>query len=179
MTKELLLRLMIWSAVLRDVYRYLAIAGHFSMQPKEYVNIEIDGKSFSSPLAAEVAYGMRISAVVLFQQIYSSGNSGAVAANNQPELKLLRKQMEEYAITTLGIQESEFNRVMSDIKAQRDQRIAHFDGNAAKFEKITDMVSTMRGHGFRLEPQDLELFAKIVSTMCDFLQKEFVAAESR
>ena len=177
MREDVLMRLLNWDSALLHAERNMAIAEHLSKHgSKEFETVEVcDGKAFRTVIAVEAQQGLREAAVIGFRQVFGKGDPGpGIAGNHDPDIKQIRERMEGHAVTALGLPQAEYDRIMSTVKNQRDERIAHYDGSKAKYERVNPSVTKMNLPGFALLPPDTHLLLRIITAMREFVHKEWV-----
>lgn len=178
MKEDVFRRLLNWEHALNRAARNLAIAQHLSNHgAKDWETIEaFDGKSFRTVVAVEAQQGLREAAIIGFLQVFGWGKgSPEIAKNDDGDIETIRKEMVQYTLTTLGLADVDFQRIMEEIKKQRDERIAHYDGNKAEYERVNSFIEKMNMPGSALRSPDTDLLLRIAWTMREFVHQKWVA----
>ncbi len=112
-------------------------------------------------------------AVILVRQVFSTGAEGdLIAANDAGEVQRVRNEMVAFTKTQLGWPQDEYTTFYRFVKDRRNQRLAHYDGEAANITKPVEGVTSMALVGANLNVPEQEKLLAFITPMYEFLSKK-------
>ena len=177
MREDVLMRLISWQTVLSKALGYIGIGNYLCKQnPSEVATVEAAGRSHKTFFALEAEQGLHLAAVVLFRQVFSNGRgspASGIANNYDDEIERIRERMEQHTVTALALPQADYDSLMANVASQRNELLAHYDGDKADFRRPIPEITAMKIAGsVRLMPDDVEILAKVILTMHNFVQNE-------
>jgi hypothetical protein len=178
LSKEAFNRVLIWEEALDSAYMYLVIGTHIREKKElfpDMLHYSSAGFVASADLSSNIWNGLTEAAVVLFRQVFSSGDGGIGISNNQtdPEIVKLRGEMKTFVCEHLNWTTNDYESVFRLVRDRRNEQVAHYDGKAANYQEtilengsITSRQKVGCGFGYI----EHDRFKSMVGAMCYFIK---------
>ena len=167
-------RVWCWYEALQKAYSYLMVEKHIEINyPKTNIDCKysINGMEGGANVNATARNALIESAIVLFCQIYSSGNkcNGIAQNRGDPEVDDFRDSLEKFTILKLGWLSVKFSEFKKNIFDTRNQFFAHYDAKKANYKVHLSGVSSRRMVGCKLDKDNIVKLTKVIEIMIEYI----------
>jgi len=189
MSKEVKNRILIWNIVLQRAYEAMVADDRIwemivaNPLADEYnCEYKVGNLRGNVNVLLSAHRALQTEAVILFCQIFTSGNAGpGIAANrHDADVASFRDDMESHVKTALGWGTAKYHSVFQSITTIRHKLTAHYDGKAAEYdEPMPGIVHRMKSPGVNFpQGQDRTDFISLIGASFEFVRDELIKSGS-
>jgi hypothetical protein len=169
-------RILSWLEALQKAYSNIKVKEYIESKPESTdnsCNFILTNRPHFADASYTAADALINYAIILTWHVFASGYEGEGIAKNtgDAEVDNFRKNMNDYVKAELNWSDKYFLEFTAIVGGNRNELVAHYDGNKANFvEVIKEVLTSKKMIGARISNNDIETLKTYIETMCHYIE---------